>query len=160
MSRDDPLYVYADWQGLGGPTLIGKLYRSIVRGEEVLSFEYEPDWLKNAEPFLLDPRLQFVSGRQHTDASNPFGLLTDSAPDRWGRLLIRRRAALDSEGPLPNLFESDYLLAVSDTCRMGALRFRAAGNGPFLAEDSALSAASKVVTDADRSWNFTWWGAP
>lgn len=139
MSREDPIFVYADWMGLGGPTLMGKLYRSVVRGEEILSFEYEPSWLKDAKPFVLDPRLQLVGGRQHTDASNPFGLLTDSAPDRWGRLLIRRRAALESNEAPTILFDSDYLLAVSDTCRMGALRFRSGADGPFLARDSPLS---------------------
>lgn len=139
MSQDDPVFVYADWQDLGGPVLMGKLYRGVVRGEEVLSFEYEPAWLKDGDPFLLDPHLQFVSGRQHADASNPFGLLMDSAPDRWGRLLIRRRAAMEPGGVSPNLFESEYLLAVSDTCRMGALRFRASKDGPFLAEDTSLS---------------------
>lgn len=138
MNRDAPIFVYADWLSLGGPTLVGRLYRGLVRGEEVLSFEYEPSWLKEADPFLLDPRLQLVSGRQHADATRPFGLLTDSAPDRWGRLLIRRRAALESKGAA-NLFESDYVLAVSDTCRMGALRFRSSMEGPFLAEDTDLS---------------------
>lgn len=139
MSHDAPIFVYADWPELEGVTLMGVLYRGVVRGEEVLSFEYDSDWLKKAEPFLLDPRLQFVGGRQHTEASAPFGLFTDSAPDRWGRLLIRRRAALASDGPAPHLFESDYLLAVSDFCRMGALRFRASEAGPFLAEDTELS---------------------
>lgn len=139
MSRKDPIYVYADWQVLGGPILMGKLYPDVVRGEEILSFEYEPAWLKDAKPFVLDPRLQLVGGRQHADASNPFGLLTDSAPDRWGRLLIRRRAALESSAKAAVLFDSDYLLAVSDTCRMGALRFRQSSDGPFLARDTELS---------------------
>lgn len=118
---------------------MGQLYRSVVRGEEVLSFEYDQDWLKQSQPFLLDPRLQFVEGRQFADGSNPFGLFLDSAPDRWGRLLIRRRAALESDGAAPVLFDSDYLLAVSDTCRMGALRFRDGMEGLFLAEDTELS---------------------
>lgn len=139
MSRKETIYVYADWQSLGGPTLMGKLYRSVVRGEEILSFEYDPVWLKDADPFVLDPRLQFVSGRQHSAVSAPFGLLTDSAPDRWGRLLIRRRAALESNGAPAVLFDSDYLLSVSDTCRMGALRFREEEGGPFLAQDSESS---------------------
>jgi serine/threonine-protein kinase HipA len=109
---------------------MGQLHRSMVRGEEVLSFEYDKDWLGQARPFLLDPRLQFVEGRQYADGTNPFGLFLDSAPDRWGRLLIRRRAALESGDAAAVLFDSDYLLAVSDTCRMGALRFRDGADGP------------------------------
>lgn len=118
---------------------MGRLHRSAVRGEEVLSFEYDRGWLKQSQPFLLDPRLQFVEGRQFTDSGNPFGLFLDSAPDRWGRLLIRRRAAMESGTTSSVLFDSDYLLAVSDTCRMGALRFRDGAGGAFLAEDTELS---------------------
>lgn len=139
MNRDQPVFVFADWHGMAQPTLMGQLHRAIIRGEEVLSFEYDAEWLAQAEPFLLDPRLQFVEGRQHADSKQPFGIFLDSAPDRWGRLLIRRRAALDSNGPPSPLFDSDYLLAVSDTCRMGALRFRESLDGPFLARDSERS---------------------
>ncbi len=139
MSRPSTIFVFADWKGLDGATLMGRLHRSTVRGEEVLSFEYDPDWLQQSQPFLLDPKLQFVAGRQYADGANPFGLFLDSAPDRWGRLLIRRRAALESIGAAPVLFDSDYLLAVSDTSRMGALRFRDGPAGPFLAEDTELS---------------------
>lgn len=139
MKRPSTIFVYADWKGLGGPILMGQLHRSAVRGEEVLSFEYDPQWLRQSEPFLLDPRLQFVEGRQYADGENPFGLFLDSAPDRWGRLLIRRRLAMEANEPSRVLFDSDYLLAVSDFCRMGALRFREGGGGPFLAEDNELS---------------------
>ena len=35
------ILVYADWKGLKeSPTLLGKLYSTIVRGNEVFSFEY------------------------------------------------------------------------------------------------------------------------
>lgn len=139
MNREDPIFVYADWKSLDRARLMGRLYRAQVRGEEVLSFEYEPEWLTQAQPFLLDPKLQWVGGRQYADGGNPFGLFLDSAPDRWGRLLIRRRAALEAKEKPVVLFDSDYLLAVSDTCRMGGLRFRAASDGPFLAEDTELS---------------------
>ena len=37
MSRPSTIFVYADWKGLGGATLMGQLHRSTVRGEEVLS---------------------------------------------------------------------------------------------------------------------------
>jgi len=137
MAERSPIYVYADWAGLAGPVLMGLVHRSVVRGEEVLAFEYEKAWLKGREALLLDPRLQLVEGRQYPDASGAFGLLTDSAPDRWGRLLVQRRAALEQEPT--NLHESDYVLAVADTCRMGGLRFKLDSGGSFLAEDEALS---------------------
>jgi len=137
MAERLPIYVYADWEGLAEPTLIGVVHRSVVRGEEVLAFEYEQEWLKLGEALLLDPRLQLVQGRQYPDASGAFGLLTDSAPDRWGRLLIQRRAALEKEPT--SLHESDYVLAVADTCRMGGLRYKLDPDGAFFAEDEALS---------------------
>lgn len=139
MSEREPIEVVADWQGLREAMSVGWLHRSIVRGEEVLSFEYAREWLDRGAPLLLDPKLQFVAGRQYPDASGAFGLFLDSAPDRWGRLLIRRRAALEASGGAPVLFDSDYLLAVSDCCRMGGLRFRSRTDGPFLAENQPYS---------------------
>lgn len=140
MAERSPIYVYADWVGLAEPALMGVVHRSVVRGEEVLAFEYEQEWLKQGDAMLLDPRLQLVQGRQYSDASGAFGLLTDSAPDRWGRLLIQRRAALEKEPR--SLYESDYVLAVADTSRMGGLRFKLDLDGAFLAEDEALSVPS------------------
>lgn len=134
------VYVYADWKGLGGPSLMGQLHRPVVRGEEVLAFEYDLAWLQEGLPFVLDPRLQLVAGRQYGDTSRgKFGLFTDSAPDRWGRLLIQRREALRAEPKGHVLHDSDYLLAVTDRTRMGGLRFKLEPDGPFLAEETALS---------------------
>lgn len=102
----------------------------------MLSFEYTEEWLHRGAGRLLDPQLHYVSGRQYTDETGDFGIFMDSAPDRWGRLLIQRRAALESTGA--PLFGTDYLLAVSDFCRLGGLRFRIGDDAPFLAEYSEL----------------------
>ena len=58
-----------------------------------------------------------------------------SCPDRWGRLLMRRKEAIDArnEDRKPrNLTESDFLLGVYDESRMGALRFSLEDGGDFL----------------------------
>jgi serine/threonine-protein kinase HipA len=115
---------------------MGTLQRQIIRGKEALSFEYENEWLERGDARLLDPQLQFVAGPQFTDASGNFGLFTDSAPDRWGRLLIQRRENREAER-VP-LFATDYLLAVCDISRLGGLRFKAGKGSPFLAENSEL----------------------
>lgn len=134
MSDRPPILVDADWRGLSArPRRMGILHRVLVRGEEVLSFEYARDWLELGEPFVLDPKLQYFGGRQYADSPAGFGLFSDSAPDRWGRLLIQRRASLEGKGA-SGLYETDYLLAVSDRCRMGGLRFRLSEDGPYLAE--------------------------
>lgn len=137
MNRSKNIQVYADWRGLDGPLKMGTLHRSVVRGNEVLLFEYDEAWLEKRAVSLLDPHLQHLSGRQYPDASGDFGIFMDSAPDRWGKLLIQRRAAQES-GSTP-LFGTDYLLAVSDTCRLGGLRFKTDVDSPFLAEDTARS---------------------
>jgi len=65
-----------------------------------------------------------------------FGAIGDSAPDRWGRMLIQReeRRKAREERRMPRtLLEVDYLLGVSDITRQGALRFAESKGGPFLA---------------------------
>ena len=59
-----------------------------------------------------------------------FGSIGDSAPDTWGRRLMQRaeRRLAGREGrTIRTLAESDYLLGVADETRLGALRFRWAG---------------------------------
>jgi serine/threonine-protein kinase HipA len=89
------LYVYADWQGLTqGAQLMGILSAVPVRGKEVFSFSYAPQWLALPQAQVLDPALQLFGGPQYLPEDQPdFGLFLDSAPDRWGRLLMRRREA-------------------------------------------------------------------
>jgi len=45
MAERAPIHVYADWQGLSGPTPVEQVHRSVVRGEEVLAFDYARQWL-------------------------------------------------------------------------------------------------------------------
>ena len=63
-----------------------------------------------------------------------FGSIGDSAPDAWGRRLMQRaeRRVAERDGHAPHtLQELDYLLGVSDVSRLGALRFRKAGEEAF-----------------------------
>ena len=130
------IFVYADWVELGKPILLGVLYTDVIRGKEVFSFEYSDLWLDTAQRSILDPDLGLYSGPQYMreDKSN-FGLFLDSSPDRWGRVLMRRRESIlaRTENRKPkNLFESDFLLGVYDIHRMGALRFKLDPDGEFL----------------------------
>jgi len=138
------IFVYADWDGLGGPQKLGSLYSERIRGKEVFLFEYEERWLQSGNAQWLDPDLQLYTGVQYLSdqRKSNFGLFLDSAPDRWGRLLIRRKEAAMArrEGrPESHLYETDYLLRVLDAQRMGALRFKTEMNGPFLNNDIALA---------------------
>jgi serine/threonine-protein kinase HipA len=120
-----------------GPLMqIGKLFQRRSRSHGTLSFAYAPQWLRSDLAFVLDPRLELYRGEQFAPGgSQTFGIFLDSAPDRWGRLLLDRREALAAGDKLRTvraLTEWDYLLGVSDESRMGALRFRREGTGPFL----------------------------
>ena len=141
MKQPKTIFVYADWLGLDGPTLVGETHVDYVRGKEVLSFAYDSRWLQRGDPVLLDPKLYFSAGPQY--AESVFGLFLDSAPDRWGRILIQRREALRARAEKRaerRLGDIDYLLEVHDAGRMGALRFKTDTDGPFCSESGALAA--------------------
>lgn len=131
------IWVYADWNPIEAPQLIGILVVQRVRGKEIFSFEYNETWLNASQAKLyLDPNLGLYKGKQYLpEGKNNFGIFLDSAPDRWGRLLMRRREAWQAklEGREERtLFESDYLLGVFDGHRMGGLRFKLEQDGAFL----------------------------
>lgn len=134
--RRRTVFVYADWAGLDGPVRIGTLFAELLRGKEVFSFSYDGAWLKRSMFWQLDPDLSLFTGLQFlSDAKPNFGAFLDSSPDRWGRVLMRRREALlarREHRAERTLFESDYLLGVFDGHRMGGLRFKVAEDGPFL----------------------------
>ncbi|MEZ5030642.1 MAG: HipA domain-containing protein [Saprospiraceae bacterium] len=136
------ILVFADWEFLEVPVRIGLLNVDRVRGKEVFSFEYDSRWLQSRYTFLLDPDLQLYSGPQYLQEGKPnFGIFSDSSPDRWGRVLMRRREAIRArkeERRPATLFETDYLLGAHDRHRMGALRFKTREDGPFLDDSSAL----------------------
>jgi len=157
------VYVYVD---IGGtPQLAGRLWARVRKGRESATFEYHPGWLEYADRFSLEPALTLGPGPFHTPSGKPlFGTIGDSAPDRWGRVLMRRaeRRRAERAGETPRtLMEIDYLLMVDDEARQGALRFARQEGGPFLAEHEAaripplidlpqlLSAAEHVVGDTD-----------
>ncbi|TAN08683.1 MAG: type II toxin-antitoxin system HipA family toxin [Rhodanobacteraceae bacterium] len=139
----DAVEVLADLEWLEAPQQMGWLrYQGGGRGA-VFSFEYDPEWLTAADVFAFDPDLALATGPQYppVDRAN-FGVFLDSAPDRWGRVLMQRREGTRAraERRTPRtLTEWDFLLGVHDATRMGALRFRRAG-GAFLDDDAALAA--------------------
>ena len=127
--------VFLDWQGQCLP--VGLMRRHPARGRESVTFEYDPGWLASTTSFSIDPGLSKGPGVFRPPAGQEmFGTLGDSAPDTWGRTLMRRRErrAAETEGrPVRTLHEIDFLLGVSDETRLGALRFRWAGEEEFQA---------------------------
>jgi serine/threonine-protein kinase HipA len=115
---------------------VGKLWSYFRKGRTSAAFEYHNEWLKNQKRFALEPALQLTEGQHYIDKAL-FGAIGDSAPDRWGRVLMRRaneslmRTSSIQTGR--SLSELDYLLGVNDEIRQGALRFSEKPNGPYLA---------------------------
>jgi serine/threonine-protein kinase HipA len=132
---DKQLQVYVDLEGK--PQLVGRLWARSRKGRESATFEYDASWLKHPSRFALEPALVLSHGQHHTAAGRRlFGAIGDSAPDRWGRLLIQRderRKAREANREPQTLNEVDYLVAVGDIARQGALRFAETQGGPFVA---------------------------
>jgi serine/threonine-protein kinase HipA len=155
--------VYVDLRGI--PHLVGRLWRRTRQARESATFEYDAGWLAHPERFSLEPAIKLGPGPFHAPSGKPlFGAIGDSAPDRWGRLLMRRaeRRRSGDEGRTPRtLMEIDYLLMVDDEARLGALRFAEREGGPFLAGPGQrkipalidlpqlLSAAEHVLSGTD-----------
>lgn len=148
---------------------VGVLHYNIQGARENAIFEYSPEWLAAPDSFALEPQLPLVTGPQFhkkiADGSVFYAAIADTEPDGWGRRVIardhakrRQEARRSGEAiearPLNSL---DYLLAVDDASRVGALRFqdedgafqRAAEEGrrtpPPLIELAALLSATRAV---------------
>lgn len=136
--------VCAHWKGMNKPVLMGTLFVAPSRGKEVFSFEYDRAWLESPHAQSLDPHLGLFPGPQYArDGHDNFGLFLDSSPDRWGRMLMKRREVQQARAEKRDvrpLLESDYLLGVHDAQRMGALRFRLSADTPFLDNQESQAA--------------------
>jgi serine/threonine-protein kinase HipA len=121
------LEVLIDWQGQ--PHLVGQLHAA-DRSASV-SFEYASEWLQRDDAFAIDPTsLPLQRGAHH--GGTLFGAIQDCGPDRWGRILIER-AVRKKVLPQKPYRDIDYVLALDDVARVGALRFRLNSGSPFLA---------------------------
>src|SRR5437867_1623733 len=110
------LEVYIDWQG--ETRLVGHLYAA-ERGSAV-SFQYALEWLQRDDAFAIDPTsLPLQRGVHH--GRTLFGAIQDCGPDRWGRMLVERavRKKVLAQKPYRDV---DYVLALDDAPRVGALR--------------------------------------
>ena len=151
---------------LAGETLrVGTLWFGIHGRREYASFDYDQSWLKTPGKFALEPALVLGKGPFHAKnlKRSVFGAISDSAPDRWGRILMDRAEHERSRSEKRTqrmLFESDYLLGVNDEARLGALRFSSVKDpDKFLASEKRdpipplmdlgklLSATERVIAD-------------
>lgn len=115
---------------------VGTLRYALQGRRESAAFEYGAEWLGDRARFALGPTLPLRAGPQFhhksSDGSLFHAAIADTEPDGWGKRVImrdhtKRRRQLRREGkdddPSP-LNALDFLLAVDDVSRVGALRFR------------------------------------
>jgi serine/threonine-protein kinase HipA len=118
---------------VGGETHFVGTCRYLAKGRRQSSvFEYSREWLARAGAFPIDPVNLPIRAEPFYFTSEKSGLpgaLRDAAPDRWGQLLIKR--AFRKAGEERALSEFDFLLALNDETRIGALRFKRSGEASF-----------------------------
>jgi serine/threonine-protein kinase HipA len=119
----------------GRDVRVGRLTREPRRGFEAVGFTYADSWLEHPDRYAIQPALALTSGTHSPPTGRAlFGAIGDSAPDTWGRTLLRRaeRRAASREGrSIRTLQELDFLLGVADVARLGALRFAWEGSVRF-----------------------------
>ncbi len=134
--------VYAGW--LNPEEKIGHCLIEQARGNEVIGFSFERNWLRKHPGLILDPDIYPVEGPQFPPSGKScFGFLLDTSPDRWGRKLMNRREAIEAKEekrPRRRLTESDYLLGVHDGGRTGGIRFFNDAAGVYLSNRETLAA--------------------
>ena len=136
------LYVYADFDWLDTPQLIGELSCDSVRGNETYGFSYDKEWLAKYGDVFLSEDLQNYTGIQYTRPERDiFSCFSDALPDRWGRTLLNRReqiAATDEKRAVRRLTSFDYLMGIDDASRMGGFRFAETPGGNFINCEESL----------------------
>ena len=137
----ETLYIYADFDWLDKPELIGRLTYERLRGNGTYGFSFDNDWLKNHSDILISEEVGNFSGFQYSQEEHVFGFVSDTLPDRWGRRLLERKEqteAIEEKRPKRTLYSYDYLVGIDDFLRMGALRLKKDPDGDFLNSDSRL----------------------
>src|ERR1039458_1980637 len=115
MAGLDTVDVCIDLERFGHPVLMGQLHRQQSASGEVFSFEYDRAWLEQPEVFSFDPDLALAAGHQYPAPQRKnFGIFLDSAPDRWGRVLMQRRE--NARAPRKTQTESPDRVGFSARC--------------------------------------------
>ena len=137
-------------------TPVGRLSHARQGQREFSAFAYDTQWLGSPQRFQLSPDLPLVAGFQARRAQSGsdsifHGALADTEPDAWGRRLVARAhaRARKKQPELGALTELDYLAAVDDFSRVGALRLRDE-QGQFLRTSTDGQSATPPLIDLER----------
>ena len=136
------LYVYANFDWLDEPMLVGELGYESLRGSDSYSFKYDNDWLRQYGGLFLSADINNYPGQQYAQPDRDiFGCFSDALPDRWGRLLLNRREqilATEEKRPVRKLSSFDYLMGIDDYSRMGGFRFKEKQDGEYINCEKSL----------------------
>lgn len=139
--------LYADWISDNEPAHFADLDCYQAGGAETFALTLAKNFQAHTDllNLSLDPDITWQPGPQYPKAPRTiFGMLQDSSPDRWGRMLMNRRLERDKRaGKVPKgkrLYESDYLLGVHDGFRVGGLRMSLNGDGQFMDDQNGRAA--------------------
>ena len=136
------LYVYADFDWLDEPMLVGELGYESLRGSDSYSFKYDNDWLRQYGSLYLSADINNYPGQQYAQPDRDiFGCFNDALPDRWGRLLLNRREqilATEEKRAVRKLSSFDYLMGIDDYSRMGGFRFKEKQDGEYINCEKSL----------------------
>lgn len=130
------LLVFADFDWLDKPELVGELCYEKLRGSESYAFRFDDNWLKFHAGIKLSEDINNYPGLQYTQPGNDiFGCFSDALPDWWGRTLLKRREqiqASEEKRAVRNLSSFDYLMGIDDFSRMGGFRLKRELDGDFI----------------------------
>ena len=130
------LLVYADFNWLNKPELVGELCYEKLRGSDSYAFKFDENWMSIHAGIKLSEDINNYPGMQYTQPGNDiFGCFSDALPDRWGRTLLKRREqiqASEEKRAVRSLSSFDYLMGIDDFSRMGGFRFKRELEGDYI----------------------------
>lgn len=136
------LLVFADFDWLDKPELVGELCYEKLRGSDSYAFQYDEHWLKGHAEVKLSEDINNYPGMQYTQpGQDVFGCFSDALPDRWGRTMLKRREqilASEEKRAVRSLSSFDYLMGIDDFSRMGGFRFKKELKGEFINVSASL----------------------
>lgn len=136
------LLVFADFDWLDKPELVGELCYEKLRGSDSYAFQYDEHWLKGHAEVKLSEDINNYPGMQYTQpGQDVFGCFSDALPDRWGRTMLKRTEqilASEEKRAVRSLSSFDYLMGIDDFSRMGGFRFKKELEGEFINVSASL----------------------
>ncbi len=147
------IHVYLDSPSVNASLNVGALHIEHVKGYEVFTFQFSEEALNHPHINLLFPNVAVGKGHFHlSNGENAalYKMLTDSMPDRWGKVLLKKKRLIEVKEAgtgqrMPDLNNSDYLLQLSDQTRMGAFRFYNSETENYLGpNDQAIPPITRV----------------